>query len=452
MTQESLVRSLGFKEAASLVIGSVIGTGVFLKAAIMSQTTGSPFWVLMAWVIAGVLSLMGALCYAELGARFPRAGGEYAYLREAYGDLPAFLFGWMRFLIGSPGSIAAYGVGAATFLSSVVDLGGSEGKTVVAIGLITLFTLANCASVLIGGRVQAFITALKILMILALTFALFAFAATGSWGNLSLPDGGEGFRGFSAFGTAMLAALWAYDGWNNMPMAAGEIHEPHKNVPRALSLGMLAVLLIYGAANLAYFYALPFNEVLSSYSKTNPSALPVATKAALVAFGPIAVGTLSVAFVVSALGAMNGSILTGARVPFAMARDGLFFRRLGEVSHGARSPVYAVVVQGAIAILLALSGTFDQLTDYVVFAGWIFYALVTASLFVFRRRDLATGHKTAFRTPGYPILPLVFVICSFLLLGNTLVTSPKESGLGLAIILAGVPVYLIFKKIKDRKS
>lgn len=438
-----LERKLNFNEAAALVVGSVIGTGVFLKAAIMSQTTGAPIWVLSAWAVAGMLSLIGALCYAELGGLFPRAGGEYVYLREAYGGLPSFLYGWMRFWIGSPGSIAAYAVGTATFMSGMFDLGGSVGKNLVALGLIFTFTGINCASVVVGGRVQTLITALKIVMIASLSFSLFAFAANASWANLTPTTGGE-FKGFSAFGTAMLAALWAYDGWNNMPMAAGEIRDPGRNIPRALSLGMLVVLVLYLLVNLAYFYALPFAEVLSAYSKNNPQALPVATKAAESAFGGVAVGVLSFAFVISALGAMNGSILTGARVPFAMARDGMFFRRLGEVSNSGHTPVYSVLIQGAISCALALSGTFDQLTDYVVFASWIFYALVTGSLFVFRAR--LPGTDRPFRVPGYPVLPAVFLVSSVLLLGNTLVTSPTESCIGLGFIAAGVPVYLLFAR------
>ena len=445
MSQENLVRSLGMKESMALVIGTVIGTGVFLKAGIMSQTTGSPMWVLLAWAVAGVLSLAGALCYAELGGMFPRAGGEYVYLREAYGDLPAFLFGWMRFWIGTPGSIAAYGVGAATFLSGIVSLGGPRGEAVAALVLIVAFSALNCFTVVVGGRIQAAMTALKLVMILGLTGAIF-FAANGaSWSHLS-PTGDTSFRGMSAFGTSMLAALWAYDGWNNMPMAAGEIRDPGRNIPRALVIGMLAVFGIYAVANLGYFYALPFEEVLSARSKLNPTGLAVAAKAAQAAFGPVALTVLSVAFVCSALGSMNGSILTGARVPFAMARDGLFFRQLGEVSHKSRSPVASVLVQCVIACALALSNSFDQLTDYVVFSSWIFYALVTASIFVFRNKRPEA--ERPYRTPGYPWMPAIFLVASVLLLANTVITATQDCLIGLAFIAAGIPVYYWFEKTK----
>ena len=447
--QDSLLRTLGLKEALGLVIGTVIGTGVFLKAGIMSQGTGAPLWVLLAWIVSGVLSLVGALCYAELGGLFPKAGGEYVFLREAYGDLSAFLYGWMRFWIGSPGSIAAYAVGAATFLGGVIGLQSQTEKNLAALSFIILFTVLNCFSVAFGGKIQTFITVLKIFMILGLTVAIFGAAGTGTWANLASGTDGS-WRGWSIFGSAMLAALWAYDGWNNMPMAAGEIRDPGKNIPRALILGMLAVLGIYCLANLAYFYALPFGEVLSAYSKNNPTALPVATKAAGAAFGSTAVVILSVAFVFSALGAMNGSILTGARVPYAMARDNLFFSSLGKVNESTHSPVISVVVQGIISCGLALSGTFDQLTDYVVFAAWIFYALVTASIFVFRRRIPEASRP--FRTPGYPIVPVIFILVSLLLLVNTVITDPKECAIGLAFILSGIPVYFWFKASKRTPS
>ena len=449
LTHEPLVRRLGQKEAISLVIGTVIGTGVFLKAAIMATQTGSALWVLLAWCVAGVLSVAGALCYAELGGLFPRAGGEYVYLREAYGDLTGFLYGWMRFWIGTPGSIAAYAVGAATFLGSTIPMSGAA-KSSIAIGVIITFSALNCFTVALGGRVQIFMTYLKVTMILGLVGSIF-FAGGGSFANITQASGQGGtWLGWSAFGTAMIAALWAYDGWNNMPMAAGEIRDPGRAIPRALFIGMLVIFGLYALANLAYFYALPFDEVTSSYSRINKDALPVATKAAQAAFGPVAVSILSVAFVISALGSLNGSILTGARVPFAMARDNLFFRQLGEVSHKGRSPVVSVAVQGIIACLLALSGTFDQLTDYVVFASWIFYTLSTSALFIFRRR--LPNVERPFRTPLYPWLPILFIACSSLLLVNTLITSPQESSIGLAFLAAGVPVFFLFERSRKRNA
>jgi len=430
-----LVRGLGLKEAIALVVGSIIGTGIFLKTGIISQTVLSPWLVMLAWTVAGLLSLAGALTYAELGGLFPKAGGEYVYLKEAYGSLTAFLYGWMRFWIGAPGSIAAYGVGAATFLSGMITFSEPWMKTAVAISFVLFFTALNCLTVKFGGALQTFLTALKVLILLVIVGGIF-FLSPGTNAHFQVPTE---WTGWSAFGAALLAALWAYDGWNNLPMVAGEVKNAQKNVPLALALGTVLILLIYGVVNYSYFYALPFSEVLTSSSKLYPQALPVATKAAATFLGVGGVAFLSIAFLISALGAMNGSVLTGARVPYAMAKDGLFFQRLGWVSPNTHVPVTAVWAQGIWACVLALSGTFDQLTDYVVFSSWLFYTLCGVSVFIFRRR---LAHlPRSYRVWGYPWVPVIFILCAALLLLNTLWTNPAESFLGLIIIVIGIPVY-----------
>jgi APA family basic amino acid/polyamine antiporter len=248
----------------------------------------------------------------------------------------------------------------------------------------------------------------------------------------------------------MLAALWAYDGWNNLPMIAGEIKNPQRNVPLSLGMGMLAIIAIYLVANVAYFFALPFTEVLTSNSDAFPDALPVATKAAMTFLGQSGMTILSAAFVFSALSAMNSSIMTGARVPFAMAKDGLFFKKLANVSEHTHVPVVSIIVQGIVSMLLALSGTFDQLTNYVVFSAWIFYAMVTGVVFVLRKKmpDAPRSYKTF----GYPVVPVVFIILATLLLINTVIESPRESTIGLAFILAGVPVYFVFKHLNQKNT
>lgn len=437
MSDTSLVRGLRFRDALSLVVGSMIGTGVFLKAAIMAQWTGSPVLVLAAWGVAGALSLAGAFAYAEVGSRFPRAGGEYVYLREAYGPLVGFLYGWTRFWIGSPGSVAAYGVGIATFSTGILPLSSME-KPLVAVGVILSFGALNCFAVAFGGRVQTCLTFLKVVLILGLTAAIFLFSShAGGWA------GAESVRtSASQFGLALVAALWAYDGWNNLPMASGEVMDPQRNVPRALVAGTVIVFATYALLNFAFFHALPFAEVLTASSTRYPTALPVATKAAQSFLGASGQAILSGMFILSAIGAMNGSILTGARVPYAMAKDGLFFAKLAEVHPVSRVPVVAVVAQTLIACALAVSGTFDQLTDWVVFTSWIFYALVTLSVYSLRKRtDIPPA---AYHTWGYPWLPAVFCVASVLLLGNTLWNSPRETCLGLAFVLLGVPVYRLF--------
>ena len=440
----SLVRSLGLKEAAALVIGTVVGTGVFIQAAGMTQQAGSATWVLLAWVTGGVLSLCGALCYAELSGLFPSAGGEYVFLREAYGGGVAFLFGWMRFWVVSPGSIAAYSVGAATFLSGPLGLGQQWQRSLFAAAAIIAFSGLNCLSVAVGGRVQKYLTTFKVVMIVGLTASIFLLGH-GSTSNLttSLTSTGGLFPGWNPFGAALIAALFAYDGWNNTPMAAGEIIDPGRNLPRALGLGMAGVLAIYALVNLAYFYALPADLVAASYSSAHVDALPVATLAAKNSFGPGVIPFFSFLFAISAFGALNGSVLTNARVPFAMARDKLFFRSLARLNAKTHVPVTSILWQAVVSILLAISGTFDQITVAVVFASWIFYGLGAFSVFILRRKlPLA---KREFRIPFYPWLPLVFFVAALLILASALMTSPRESGLGVAFTLAGIPVYFWFR-------
>jgi len=441
----TLSRALGVVTATALVAGTVIGTGIFLKPAVMAQGAGSEGLVLLAWIVAGLLSLAGALTYAELGALMPEAGGEYVYLRESYGRLPAFLYGWMRFFIGSAGSIAAYAVGSATFLAAVVDVerwpGGKGG---LAVTFIALFVVTNCLALTFGARLQAALTGLKVVSISGLCLALFAL---GSGPAAATPE--PGFQGIAAFSTAVLAALWAFDGWNNLAMVGGEIRDPQKNLPRALIFGMALVAALYLLANSAYFHALDFQAVSASYSTAHKDALPVATSALAAVTGAPAstssgpsgpVIAVSILFLVSALGAMNGSILTGSRVPYALARDGLFPRALALLST-RHIPVRAVVAQGVIAAILALSGSFDQLTDAVVFASWIFYGLCTGAVFILRRRLRRMGEVPPYRTPFYPVLPAVFIAVTLLLLVQTVVSMPELTAVGIAIIAAGVPVY-----------
>lgn len=454
--KKELIRGLTLRDTTALVVGTIIGTGVFLKTSTMAQKVGSPELVLLAWVAAGLLSLAGALTYAELGAMLPKAGGEYVFLRAAYGNLVAFLFGWMRIAVGSTGSIAIFGVAFATFLSALVPLKtvwaektfvllgqtinwqfGS--KQIVAVGIILTFSAINCLRVVFGGRIQSALTLAKVLGIAAIIIGVFFFAPTATWENFRAPAGAAGWCGFSAFGAAMLAALWAFDGWNNMPMVAGEVKDPGRNIPRALFIGMFIVLIIYGLANLAYFYALPFQEILTSNSTAHRDALPVASKAAIAFLGEHGPALVSIAFLLSTIGVLNGSILTSARIPYAMARDGLFFARFAELSKQSAVPVAAILLQATWASVLALSGTFDQLTDYVVFAGWLFYAATTAAVFVLRRK--MPDAPRPYRTFGYPIVPILFVAVAVWLIVNTLMTSPVEAAAGLALIALGLPVY-----------
>ena len=454
-----LARALSLRDSIALVL-TVIGTGVFLKTAPMAQLVGSPSNVLLAWLAAGLLSLAGALTYAELGAMMPEAGGEYVFLREAYGDLPAFLFGWSSVMLIASGGLAAVSTALASFLGSFLPLDSVwvmhdfhllgqvvhwrfGVQQVVAVAVILLFCAINARGVAVGGRVQWAATVAKIAGIAIIVLGAFLLSRTGGWANLKQPVTDRiAPSGAGAFGAAMLAALWAYQGWSNVPMVAGEIEKPERNIPRALIYGMLLVILVYLVTNLAYFYALPFGEVLTANSTAYRDALPVAAKAAQT-FWSHGAQLVSIAFMIAAIGALNGITLMNARVPYAMARNGLFFRLLADLDPETRAPVKAIWFQGIWACLLALSGTFDQITTSVIFAVWLFTALVGSSLFVLRRKLPAAPRR--YRALGYPVIPALFVLVAIWLVVNSLSATPVESAAGLIFIALGLPFYLFFR-------
>ncbi len=449
-----LVRGLKLTGAISLVVGTVIGTGIFLKTTVMTQQVGSPEMVLLVWVAAGLLSLAGALTYAELGGMIPKAGGDYVYLRAAYGDLPAFLFGWMRFAVGATGSIAALAAGFAIFFTALFGLNAPWYKTsfqlfggefvwqfgwaqIVAILVIAVFSAINCGGVVLGGRTQTILTASKVFGFAVIIAGVYLFTPGVSWEQISGEFRTQNLTVIQAFGAAMLAALWAYDGWSNMPMAAGEIERPDRNVPRALIVGSLVILTIYLLTNLAYFHALPVDEIAAN------TGSPVATKAVTTFLGATGATFVAVAIMISITGALNGVILTDSRVLYAMAKDGLFPEKIAALSETTRVPVRAIIIQAIWASALALLGTFDQLTTYVVFAAWIFYILTTSAVFVLRRKmpDATRPYKTL----GYPFTPVIFILVGLWLLVNTLQTNPLEAGVGIFLIALGLPVYLYFR-------
>jgi len=458
--KQSLLRALTLTDAIAMVVGSVIGTGVFLKTALMTQQLGSPTLVLLAWLAAGLLTLAGGLAYAELGAMYPQAGGDYVYLGKAFGEAPAFLYGWMQFAVAGAGGIAGLSVGFAIFLSALVpmpsawveqqfSLFGQQVhwqfgmQQVVAIAAIVVLSAINCIGVVAGGRLQALLTAAKLLGIAIIVVGVFFFSRSASWSHLATPTGTT-LGGVQAFGAAMMAALWAYNGWYLLPVVAGEVQHPQRNVPRGLIFGMLAVMATYLLANLAYFYALPLAEVLTANSTAHPEAMPVAAKATQTFLGPTGAAFISIAFVVSTLGALNGCIMGQARIPFAMARDGLFIRRVGEVTAKNRAPVHAIIAQSGWGCVLALSGTFDQITTYTIFALWLFFGVTVSAVFVLRRK--MPNVERPYKTLGYPVMPVLFILVAAWLVINTLITNPVESAIGLVLIALGLPVYFYFKR------
>lgn len=465
--QESLVRGLGLWGAIAINVANMIGTGIFLKTRVMTCNVGSPMLVLGAWIAAALLTLAGTFAYAEVAAMMPEAGGEYVFLRRAYGRLTGFLYGWTTFAIYKSGSQAALAVGFAIFLNvalgGVLDGNALAGSVfghpvrlpwlaVVALGAIWTVAAFNCRSITSGGRMAIGFTLAKVALLAALAIGAFAFQS-GHWGNFLLPVGDASCTGVEAsargglagFGAAMLGALWAFDGWANVAPLAGEVKDPARDLPRSFFGGMLVVAALYLAVNLAYFYVLTPLEV-GSVSPTSS----VATEVLRRFVGPAAVTIAAMALMFSAFGSLHASVLSGARVPFAMAREGLFFRALGQVSPRSHVPARAVLAQAAWASVLALSGSYDTLTDAAIFAVWLFYGLTAGSLFVFRRT--MPDARRPYRALGYPWVPAAFALATLCLILNTFFATPRLAFTGVGIMLAGLPFYLYWSALRARAA
>ena len=445
--RSELTRGVGPWAAAAVNVANMIGTGVFLKTRVMTCNVGSAKLVLVVWLAAGLLSLAGTFAYSEIAAMMPEAGGDYVYLRRAYGRLVGFLYGWVAFAVARAGSQAALAVGLAIFMN--VALGGVldrwhfgvSGLTLVALAAIWIVALINCASVASGGRMALVLTLAKVGLVLGVGIGAFVFAA-GDWAHLSQSGlsgtcegvAGSARGGIAGFGAAMLGALWAYDGWQNVAPLAGEVRDPQRNLPRAFVGGTLTVAALYLLVNLAYFYALTPVQIASV-----PVSSSVATQVMQRFLGPMAVSMTAVALMISSFGALHASVLANSRIPFAMARDGLFFRALVRLSPRSNVPVRAILAQAAWASILALSGTYDTLTDSVIFSSWLFYGLMTAALFVFRKK--MPNAPRPYRAFGYPLIPMIFLLVTAALLVNTFIAAPREALRGVAVLAAGLPFY-----------
>jgi APA family basic amino acid/polyamine antiporter len=463
----TLVRGLGLTAATSVNIANMIGTGVFLKTRVMTCNVGTPWMVVAVWVVAGLLALAGALTYAELTTMMPRAGGEYVFMREAYGARWGFLFGWTQFFIARTGSQAALAVGFAIFLNILT--GGKLSGTyftlhafhydfpfghlqLVALATIAITTLINCGAVSLSGHFSSVLTFIKIALVLAVGVGAFLMA-TGDWHHFALANNGGACEGVSAaargglagFGAAMLGALWAYDGWNNVAPLAGEVRDPQKNLPRAFVLGMLIVGALYVFVNLAYFYVLTPTEIANVAATSS-----VATEVASRFLGATAITLIAAALMTSSFGALHTSVLASARYPYAMSRDRLFFQSLARLSPKTHVPIRALAAQGVWSGVLALSGSYDTLTDYAIFALWIFYGLTTTSVFIFRRT--MPDAERPYKTWGYPVVPIVFLIVTAGLILNTLWTAPVQAFIGLALIALGLPVYWYWSRHNLRRG
>ncbi|HKM85826.1 MAG TPA: amino acid permease [Terriglobales bacterium] len=441
-----LARDLGLSHAGAVVVGTIIGSGIFLVPSEMMQAVGTARLVYLAWMVGGLLSFFGALTYAELGAMKPQAGGEYVYIRDAYGPLAGFLYSWTWFLIAKPASIATVTTGLVRILETfpvffffshacishpfTVNYG-----QLVAIGATLLISCLNYIGVRRAGEFQFLFTLLKVAIILGIVAVGFSYSG-GTWANFATEfTGAKG--GVTGFFAALVAALWAYDGWNDLNMVAGEIRNPQRNIPLSLIWGVATVGALYVVVNAAVQYVLPAAAVAASER-------PASDAVALV-LGHLGASLVSAGMAVSMLVTLNGTIMSGARVPFAMARDGYFFKAMAEVHPRFRTPSVAIVVQCGLAIiLLLLGGSFRQFFSLAIFAEWMFYMIAGSTVFVFRLREPDT--ERPYRVWGYPVVPALFVLASAALLYYTFTDNLKSSAGGCLAILAGVPVFYFFAR------
>src|SRR5215813_7558404 len=456
--ENHLVRGLGLTAATAVNVANIIGTGVFLKARVMTCNVGTPSKALMVWVFAGLLSLAGGLTYAELLAMKPKDAGEYGIIRDAYGRLWGFLYGWTQFLIARSASAAALAVGFAIFLNDFLHgqlqheyfripvLGWPFGRLqLVGLTAILATTLINCAAVRVSGNVATFLTVVKVLLLIGVGLGAFLYSG-GDWGHLSMENvqgtcegvavTGGGFAGLAA---AMLGALWAYDGWNNIAFMAGEVKRPERNLPLALISSMILVMALYVFDNISYYHVLTPTQIASV-----PAASSTAAEVIRRLLGSAAVTVMAAAMMTSSFGALHASILATARVPYAMARDRLFFSGLAKLSPRTRVPVRSLIVLAVWSSVLALSGSYDVLTDYAIFALTMFYAVTAGAVFVFRRRE--PNAERPYRTLGYPVVPVLFIAVNAWLILTTIWNTPKQSGAGLALIAIGLPVYFYWER------
>ncbi len=452
----SLVRGLSLLDSVLLLAGGIIGSSIFLTAKDIAGPLPHPLLFLLVWVLGGVISLCACVAFAELGSMFPDSGGQYVYLREAYGNLPAFLYGWMLFWVANGGTIAALSVASAAYLGGIVPFISQEHVIFSAAGIvltrahvvalisIIAVTWVNVVGLRWGTILQNLATWAKFGAMAA--FVILGFAiGKGDWHHFASPEQSLTLalspgQLISAFGVALIAVFWAYDGWVYITWVSGEVKEPRRNVPLAMVLGVVVVGIIYIAMNMTYVYALPLSEVAKHQT--------IAHAAATALFSPAAAVWLSALIAVSCFGAMASCTMSGARVYYAMARDGAFFQKMAEVHPKWRTPAFSLIGQGILGAILALSGSYEKLYTYVMFGMVLSYTMTVVGLFIlrWRRPDI----PRPYRCTGYPWLPAIYVLIGGAWTLNTIITRPKESLAGTAIVLIGVPGYLYWKRMSRK--
>lgn len=450
-----LRRVLGIWPATAIVVGTVIGSGIFLVPTDMVKAVGSPAMVFLVWIFGGALTLSGSLTFAELSAALPEAGGGYAYLKAAYGPLFGFMYGWTTAWAAEPASLAAMATGFCVYLADFfpqlqtprwtvpLPIGPGGGPLPIrdtqlaGIGILILIAGINYVGVHIGGRVQVALTSLKVAIIAGIIGAGLAWGHPGGdtlhQATTAVPGGPAGFF------AALVAALWAYDGWSNSTGVGSEIDRPGRNLPRSLILGSAITITIYLLANWAYFSVLGGPEAAHSSRLAADMMRKIA--------GPRGAALISVAAMISIFGALNGSLLANSRIPFALARDGYFFGRVARIHPRYRTPSSSILFLGGWSCVLILSGQYSELYTLAIFPSWILYAMTAAAVIVLRRNrpDL----PRPYRVWGYPVIPVLFVLVAAVLLYSTIITSPRESVIGLLIMLAGLPFYFHWRRQKS---
>jgi basic amino acid/polyamine antiporter, APA family len=435
-------RRLGMFDGTMLVMGGIIGSGIFLTPAVVAQRVASPGLTVAVWVLGGVIALAGAFCFAELGSLLPRAGGGYVYLREAFGSLPAFLYGWTLLLVISTGAIAAV---AFTFASYAATLMGWSEAAVTRVAVVAVIALSGITFVGVrpAASAQNVFTVLKLVALAGLIGVglVMGTRSSSALDVTSFPALEQPHSLITAVGIALIPVLFSYGGWQQTNFVAEEIIEPERTLPRALVLGVLGVVLVYCLANVVYVRQLGVEGLAKSIAPASDVMTGLFGRA-----GGVFIG---VGITVSTFGFLNLVILVTPRVYQAMASDGVFFQRAARLHPRFRTPSIAIAVQGIWAIALLLSGTYDELLDYVVFGDWIFFGLTGATLFVLRRgaRQAATG---TFRTPGYPLVPGIFVAAAGYVVVSSILSNPRNAVIGSALIGAGIPVYSFWRRGKTR--
>jgi APA family basic amino acid/polyamine antiporter len=442
-SRPSFARRLGLFDATMIVISGIVGSGIFINPYVVAQAVGTPFLIVAVWVAGGALALLGAFVFAELSTVMPRVGGQYAFFREAFHPLVAFLHGWSLLLIIQSGATAAVAVAFAQYVAPLVGMPRALVPWLAA-AVMLLLAGFHALGVRPGAVVINVITFGKVLVLAALIVSVFVAAphASGLTFKALAPPGVHGLLLLSAFFAGLVPAMFSYGGWQNVNFVAEEVREPQRNLPRAILLGVVCVIVLYVGANLAYLHVLTAPTLAASRTPAADAATRV--------FGSLGGRLIGALVVVSTFGFLNLALLTAPRVYYAMAADGLFFRQLARLSPRFRVPTAAILLQGGLAAAFALSRTYERLLAYAVFADWIFFALAGAALLVFRRKLPAAPRP--FPTPGYPWVPIVFTLAGAGIVANLFFTETRDALLGAAIVAAGVPAYFLWNAARRRQA